>query len=328
MSHLLRRAAALLGAGAALAALSACAGRATPVFQHELSGTRLPWTHADFDTSSAKFTFAIVSDLNGGERPDVFRRAVAQLALLRPELVLSVGDLIDGPTPAAAALTAEWDDFDARARAMPAPFFRVGGNHDLTGDTLRDVWRSRYGQTYYSFVYKDVLFLVLDTEDLSPERARAIFEARSEAVRAAREGRDDPNLPYYRMPERATGDIGAEQAAYVQRALAAHPNVRWTFLFFHKPAWRNPGDAEFQAIERALANRPYTVFSGHLHAFRRELRAGREYYTLGTTGGSQNPNDPMSFDHLTLVTMTKDGPSITHLRVEGVLGPDGKLPQD
>ena len=41
----------------------------------------------------------------------------------------------------------------------------VGGNHDLTGEMLRQVWESRYGPRYYHFVYKDVLFLILSTED-------------------------------------------------------------------------------------------------------------------------------------------------------------------
>lgn len=306
--------------------ITACTSAARAPFRHDLAGPELPWTHTNFDTAAGQFTFAITTDLTGGERPGVFSTAVAQLAILRPELVMSVGDLIDGPVPADSALTREWDNFDARARAMPAPFFRVGGNHDLTGDTLRAVWKRRYGPTYYSFVYKNALFLILDTEDLTPDRARAIFEARNEALRADREGRSAQGLAYYSMPERAFGDIGAEQAAYAQRVLAEHRDVRWTFVFFHKPVWRNPNDPDFQAIEAALADRPYTVFSGHLHSLNRELRKGREYYTLGTTGGGQNAADPMALDHITLVTMKATGPSIAHLRLEGILGPDGSVP--
>lgn len=310
------------------ATLVASCSRAEPApFRHELSGTAVPWTHANFDTSTNRFTFAVVSDLNGGERAGIFNVAAAQLALLRPELVLSVGDLIDGPTPVDTALDREWDDFDARARAMPAPFFRVGGNHDLTGDQLRDVWKKRYGPTYYSFVYKDVLFIVLDTEDLSPERAREIFEARTEAIQANRAGRTSTEgLAYYQMPERVVGNIGAEQSAYVRRVLAEHPDVRWTFLFFHKPVWQSEDDPEFNAIETALSNRPYTVFGGHFHSLSRTVRHDRDYFILGTTGGSQNAADSMSRDHLTLVTMTAEGPSIAHLTLEGILGADGKVP--
>ena len=41
----------------------------------------------------------------------------------------------------------------------------VPGNHDLSNDVMRDVWRKRYGSTYYSFVYENVLFLCLNSMD-------------------------------------------------------------------------------------------------------------------------------------------------------------------
>jgi hypothetical protein len=112
----------------------------------------------------------------------------------------------------------------------------------------------------------------------------------------------------------------------VQRVLAEHPDVRWTFLFFHKPVWQSENEPEFGAIETALSNRPYTVFGGHFHSLSRTVRHGRDYFILGTTGGSQNVADPMSRDHVTLVTMTAEGPSIAHLTLDGILDADGKLP--
>ena len=80
---------------AALLLLMGCSGTVPTVFQHNLYGKPTPWTHNRFDNAEDKFTFAIFSDLNGGEREKVFEVAVAQLSLLRPELILSVGDLID-----------------------------------------------------------------------------------------------------------------------------------------------------------------------------------------------------------------------------------------
>lgn len=309
-------------------AAAACARTSAPAFHSELSGTAVPWTTTPVDSAAGRFTFAVISDLNGGPRAGVFEVAAAQLALLRPELVMSVGDLIDAPAPVDSLLWREWDHFDSNARTIPAPLFRVGGNHDLTGTTLRDVWRRRFGPTYYSFVYRNVLFLVLDTEDLPAERARQLFEARTTAIKALRDGRaSTEGLEYYRMPERVSGGISAEQSAYVQQAIARHPEVRWTFLFFHKPLWRNEADAGFRAIESALASRPYTVFSGHLHSLARTVRHGRDYFTLGTTGGGQDSTDAMALDHVTLVTMTGVGPSIAHLRLDGILGPDGKVPR-
>ena len=46
---------------------------------------------------------------------------------------------------------------------MEAPFFHVPGNHDVEMQTGRDGWMERHGSPYYHFLYKDVLFLVLDS---------------------------------------------------------------------------------------------------------------------------------------------------------------------
>jgi hypothetical protein len=132
-------------------------------------------------------------------------------------------------------------------------------------------------------------------------------------------------MEYFRMPERVSGNVRAEQSAYFRKVLSAHPEVRWTFLFMHKPVWEG-NDPDFTAIEEALQGRPYTVFSGHLHRYGYTSRHGRDYVTLGTTGGQQSPTDRMAFDHVTWVTMTESGPEIASLRLDGVLDRTGRIP--
>jgi hypothetical protein len=78
-------------------------------FLHGSDGAAVPWTHERFDAEPKKFTFAIHSDLTGGERPDIFATAMSQLALLRPEFIISVGDLIEGGDVDEAQLFTEWD---------------------------------------------------------------------------------------------------------------------------------------------------------------------------------------------------------------------------
>ena len=310
-------------------ALASCATDATETFEHDLTAEGTPWTHDRFDDEPGKFTFAVFSDLNGGERDGVFAVAMEQLSLLRPELVMSVGDLIDGPTEDPVELSAEWDAFDERAHLVPAPVFRVGGNHDLTGQSLRDVWAERYGPLYYHFVYKDVLFLVFDTEDHTADRMQEILVARSAAVQAAASGAEGvTEMEYYRMPERVTGNVSVEQSDYFRAVLADHADVRWTMLFMHKPVWLEDGDPEFVAIESALADRPYTVFNGHFHSMSHTTKNGRDYVMLGTTGGGQAGDNPMSFDHITLVTVSEHDPSIAHLRMDGILDKSGAVPGD
>ena len=88
----------------AMLLLSGCASETG--FEHGIPGSSRPWNSEGFDAATGKFTFAVFSDLNGGERERVFEIAVAQLSLLRPELILNVGDLIVGETDDPAELHA------------------------------------------------------------------------------------------------------------------------------------------------------------------------------------------------------------------------------
>ena len=321
-----------LVAGSLAIGLAACSGSdATDgghAIDHHLSGDVRPWTHEDFDANDGKFTFAVFADLTGGEREGVFEIAVAQLNLLRPELIMNVGDLIEGDSKDEAGLAAEWDSFDERAMRARAPVFYAGGNHDLTGEMLRQAWESRYGPRYYHFVYKDALFLVFDTEDNTPERMREIFELRNEAIAIYKaEGPEAfAKTEYASLPERSAGTIGPEQSAYFQDVIEANSDARWTFLFLHKPAWQKEGEANFSAIEATLANRPYTVFTGHVQAFGYEERNGRDYIRLATTGGEQFPKAGRSADHVTLVTVDGDGVDIANLLMSGILDKTGHVP--
>ena len=115
-----------------LIALGACAGKPIaepdqPVFVHDFKNAVVPWTHTDFDNEEGKFTFAIFSDLTGGERNGVFDVAVEQLRLLRPELIVNVGDLIEGGDVGREQLNLQWDTFDERAN------LRLSGIFDKTG---------------------------------------------------------------------------------------------------------------------------------------------------------------------------------------------------
>ena len=326
----LRQVSMLLGG---LIFISACSGHPlteveSPVFQHDFTGSTVPWTHGDFDDESDKFTFALFSDLTGGEREGVFEVAVEQLRLLRPELIVSVGDLIDGGTMDHEQLAREWDSFDERANRARAPVFHVGGNHDLTNPEMWEVWEERYGKRYYHFVYKNVLFLVLDTEDNPPDFQQYVHKIRLEALRVGdTEGWDAFALTKYgQLEERKSGRIGAGQAAYFRNVIGQYPDVRWTFVLMHKAAWERPDEENFSTIEAALSGRPYTVFHGHIHSYLHQQRFGQDYIRLGTTGGTHALGNPMAIDHVTLVTVSDTGVDIANLRMSGIFDKTGKIP--
>ncbi len=301
--------------------------RKTPNFENDITVGPKPWTGESFELEEEDFTFGIISDLNGGEREGVYSKAVAQLNRLDPTFVLSVGDLIDGGTEDSLQLAKEWESFDSRTAKLNMPFFYLGGNHDLTNPAMRRFWKQRYGPRYYHFVYENVLFLMIDSEDYSEKRMLEIYEARARALKIIK-GEIAGNYEdseYYHMPERRIGGMSTDQINYFKKVLQRYPKVKWTFLLMHKPLWMREDDQGLGAIESALQGRNYTVINGHFHSYSHRIRNNMDYMILGTTGGSQFEGDEQSFDHVTLVRMDSI-PVITHLRMDGILNEQGITP--
>jgi hypothetical protein len=81
------------------------------------------------------------------------------------------------------------------------PFFYIPGNHDVGREGSDALWRERFGRRWFHFVYRDVLFLCLNSDDGS------------------------------------AGNIGNEQLAYAKQVLADNKDVRYTLVYIHKPIW-------------------------------------------------------------------------------------------
>lgn len=296
-------------------------------FVHDIKAGPTPWTGSKFEETEDDFTFAIISDLTGGERHGVYSLAVSQLNRLDPTFVLSVGDLIEGGTEDTVQLATEWDSFEQRTSKLNMPFFHLGGNHDLTNPAMRKFWEKKFGTRYYYFIYENVLFLMLDSEDYDEKRMLEIYNARAHALKILDgeiEGKWE-ETEYYHMNERKIGGISDGQLDYFSKVIAENKDVKWTFVLMHKPLWQRDDANGLGKIEVALQDRPYTIINGHVHSMSHRKRFDRDYIILGTTGGGQNPTDSMAFDHVTLVRMA-DEPIITHLKMDGILDETGAVP--
>ena len=64
--------------------------------EHDIIRGPTPWTDQELGYDPDVVRFAVFSDVTGGERDDVFEIAVEQLNMLRPELIVNVGDLHRG----------------------------------------------------------------------------------------------------------------------------------------------------------------------------------------------------------------------------------------
>lgn len=250
-----------------------------PVFAQPVSQSAKPLNNAE-----GTFRFAIMGDRTGGMLPGVFEKGAEKVNLMQPEFVLSVGDLVDGYTTDPAVWNAQWDEFDAIIDRLQMRFYYVPGNHDISNPQLDAVWHERHGSPWYTFLYKDVLFVALHTED------------------------------------RPGGGIGAKQLADITTALEANKDARWTLLFMHRPLWNYGDNAGYEQIEAALGDRNYTLFSGHHHHYLYSRHNGRDHYVLATTGGGSDLRGVKfgEFEHITWVTMTDEGPQVAHLELDGI----------
>lgn len=286
----------------------------TPAAPGAAGRSAVPWTAKPFAGSPDDFSFAVMADRTGGMRPGVFDSAVEKVNLMRPEFVICVGDLVEGYVQDPGKIEAQWNEFLPVVDKFDSRFFLVPGNHDVGKAEQKTFWDGKFGRRYYSFVYRDSLFLCLDSQDW------------------------DSTQPH----------LGEEQIAWAKDVLKKHPDVRWTFVLMHQPLWlwdsgdinrirwifRSKGGDEttstgFVDIENALKGRKYSVFAGHLHVYMHQVRNGADYICLGTTGGvSVSPDNTLrgasygEMDHFSWVTMTAGGPRVANLALDGVRAKD------
>ena len=279
---------------------AASEGDAGTRFEVQATEGAAPWTSLEPTDAAEDFSFVIVSDRTGGARPGVFPSAIPKVNLLEPAFVVSVGDLIEGYTEDQAQLDSEWDEFEGFIEDLEAPFFYAAGNHDMSNATMAETWQVRFGPSFYRFVYKDVLFLVLNSE---------LFGMVSE-----------PDTP---VPGPWTQ---ADQLEFVEQALAEVPDPRWTIVIVHQPLWDSARGrrGDWPKVESMLAGRDHTVFAGHFHRYVKAVRQDNNYITLATTGGGSSLRGSQygEFDHVALVSMITSGPRIANLMVDGIRDED------
>lgn len=255
-----------------------------------------PWSDKPLFNDPRRFQIAIMTDRTGGHRPGIWEKGVRVVNLLRPEFVMSVGDLIEGYSDDPREVHAQWKEFLGFIDEMKMKFFFVPGNHDVSNPLMHKIWRDHFGPEWYSFDYKGVHFMALSSEDTKDQ-------------------------------------IGGEQLKWIEEDLEKSRDARWTLLFFHKPLWvmaereiaaGNPDPTNWKRVEKLLSDRPHTVFAGHVHHYVQYDRNGQQYYHLATTGGgTQLRGVPYGeFDHVMWLTMEEDGPHTAIVMLDGVLAPE------
>ncbi len=263
------------------------------------------------------FHFVIYGDRTGGvpEGLKILEQAVVDTNLLDPDLVMTVGDLIQGYNTTEGWMP-EMREYQAIMNRLNMNWYPVAGNHDIywkgKGKPVghhESNYEKHFGPLWYSFEHKNCGFIVLYSDEGDPKTDRKGFH----------------DFQQQQMSQ--------SQLDFLDKALDQFKAKDHVLVFIHHPRWiqqRYEG-SNWPAVHEKLvaAGNVKACFGGHIHFLHYQPKDGIEYFTLGATGGHIQGDIPDAgfLHHMNVVSVRKDKVSVSSIPVGALFDPKKFTPE-
>ncbi|MGQ9604328.1 MAG: metallophosphoesterase [bacterium] len=198
------------------------------------------------------FTIAVLGDRTGGADDSVLSLVTEDIMLINPDMVISVGDHIEGYTHDSLVVKEQWDKVLLSLSRIGVPWHLTPGNHDIWDDMSRRIYKRRIGATDTAFTYKGWLFVIVDVSNIYSSK-----------------------------------DLPQTKLSWIEKIMQknrSQPKV----VFYHKPFWaesfsKGESDTLHSIFKRYGVK---GVFTGHYHCYFSHSRDGVQYFSVCSSGGS------------------------------------------
>ena len=230
------------------------------------------------------FTFGVVGDSRptgvSGKQPEVFKKITEEINKSGAGFLIHLGDNIYGSKDV-NAVKRQYAEYREVIGKLKVPVHVTVGNHEINGVRENEnLHRELFGPLYYSFVYLNCFFIVIDTEIAGSE-----------------------------------GAVKGEQLSWLRGELEKARGYRYLFVFLHRPLFSvlSPGKnyAHFSSREErdSLTSlfreyRVSAIFAGHEHLYDSSLHDGLRQVVSGGGGGPLHAYPVGGFHHFLLVEVT------------------------